>query len=194
MLAALVIALLVVLLAVAGAWALLGQGDGDIQNAGGQKQGNAAAPQKETKQEPAKGAGGTEQKPSDDSNPPGGAAEENQVPAPPLAKAEQTVYDLYYEMSFNRVDATWALLSPRLQEEIGSPAQWGEQEDIYTFTYMAFTSYPVARAAGGEAEVTFVVRLDHTWGSESLSGTWVCVNDDGEWKLDRLENSRRTPV
>ena len=59
---------------------------------------------------------------------------------------------------------------------------------------MKFTSYPVARAAGDKAEVTFVVRLDHTWGSESLSGTWVCVNEDGEWKLDRLENAQKTPV
>ncbi len=190
MLAALAIALLVVLLAAAGAWALLGQGDEGTkpQNAGGQQQGNAAEPQKETKQEPAKGAGGTDQKPS------GSASEENQAPAPPLVKAEQTVYDLYYEMSFNRAGATWALLSPRLQEEIGSPEQWAEQEDIYTLTYMEFTSYPVARAAGEEAEVTFVVRLDHNWGSESLSGTWVCVNEDGVWKLDRLENSSRTPV
>ena len=111
-----------------------------------------------------------------------------------MAQAEKTVYDLYYQMSFDRVDATWALLSPRLQGEIGSPEKWAEQEDIYTFTYMKFTSYPVARAAGDTAEVTFVVRLDHTWGSVSLSGTWVCVNQDGEWKLDRLENARRTPV
>ena len=188
MLAAIAIALLVVLLAAAGAWALLGQGDDGSkpQNAGGQQQGNAAEPQKEAKQEPAKGAGGTDQKPS------GSASEEN--PAPPLAKSEQTVYDLYYEMSWNRVGATWALLSPRLQEEIGSPEQWAEQEDIYTFKYMKFTSYPVARAVGEEAEVTFVVRLDHTWGSESLSGTWVCVNVDGQWRLDRLENERTVPV
>jgi eukaryotic-like serine/threonine-protein kinase len=194
MLAALVISLLVVLLAAAGTWALLGQDGGstNTQNAGGQEQGNAAGPQKENGQERAKGAGGTEQKPSENANTSGGAPEQNQ--APPLAAAEQTVYDLYYKMSFNRVDATWAMLSPRLQEEIGSPAQWEEQEDIYTFTYMAFTSPPVASASGDEAEVTFVVRLDHTWGSESLSGTWVCVNDDGEWKLDRLENARRTPV
>ena len=107
--------------------------------------------------------------------------------------AERTVYDLYYEMSFNRVGATWALLSPRLQNEIGSPQQWEEQQDIYTFTFMKFTAYPVASAAGDTAEVAFEVRLDHTWGSESLSGTWVCVNEGGEWKLDRLENERRVP-
>jgi eukaryotic-like serine/threonine-protein kinase len=197
-LAVLVVALLIVLLAAAGAWTLLGQGDGNTntgaQNAGDQQQGKAAGPQKETKQEPAQGAGGAEQKPAENANPSGGASQENQAPAPPLANAEQTVYDLYYEMSFNDVNGTWAMLSPGLQEEIGSPEQWEQQEDIYTFTYMEFTSYPVARAAGDTAEVTFVVRLDHTWGSESLSGTWVCVNVDGEWKLDSLENAQRTPV
>jgi eukaryotic-like serine/threonine-protein kinase len=192
-LAALVITLLIVLLAAAGTWALLGQGDGNTntQKAGGQ-QGEAAGPQKETKQE--QGASGADQKPSENANPSGGTPQENQAPAPPLAKAEQTVYDLYYKMSFNNVNGTWAMLSPRLQEEIGSPEQWEKQEDIYTLTYMEFTSYPVARAAGDTAEVTFVVRLDHTWGSESLSGTWICVNEDGEWKLDRLENAQRTPV
>ena len=158
------------------------------------QQGKAAGPQNEAEQGQAQGAGGTDQRPAENANPSGGAPQENQAPAPPLANAEQTVYDLYYEMSFNNVNGTWAMLSSRLQEEIGSPEQWEQQEDIYTFTFMEFTSYPVARAAGDRAEVTFVVRLDHTWGSESLSGTWVCVNEDGEWKLDRLENAQRTPV
>jgi hypothetical protein len=196
-LAALVIAALVMLLVAAGAWALLGQGDGETgstpRNAGGQ-QNEPAGGQKEAKQDPAQGAGGAEQKPSENANPSGGAAQEDQAPAPPIADAEQAVYDLYYEMSFNNVNGTWSMLSSRLQGEIGSPQQWEQQEDIDTFTYMRFTSYPVAKAAGEEAEVTFVVRLDHTWGSESLSGTWVCVNEDGEWKLDRLENEKRTPV
>jgi hypothetical protein len=186
-----VIALLV-LLAVAGAWALLGGGDQNSntngQNASRQEQGKAAAPQKDTGEKAVNGAGGAAQNPS------GGAPEENQAPAPPLVDAQQTVYNLYYKMSFNNVDATWAMLSPRLQNEIGSPPQWEQQQDIYTLTYMKFTSYPVAEAAGDNAEVIFEVRLDHTWGSESLSGTWVCVNEDGEWKLDRLENSRRVRV
>jgi len=52
----------------------------------------------------------------------------------------------------------------------------------------------VASAAGDTAEVAFEVRLDHTWGSESLSGTWVCVNEGGVWKLDRLENEQSVPM
>jgi tRNA A-37 threonylcarbamoyl transferase component Bud32 len=109
-------------------------------------------------------------------------------PALPPEAAEQAVFDMYYEMSFHRAEESWAFLSQRLQNEIGSPEQWAEQEDIYTFTYMYFTSYPAATVSGDTAEVTFEVRLDHTWGSELLSGTWVCVVESGEWKLDRLEN------
>src|ERR687894_1974271 len=97
-----------------------------------------AGGQKEAKQEPAQGAGGAQQKSSENANPSGGAAQEDQAPAPPVADAEQAVYDLYYEMSFNNVNATWAMLSSRLQEEIGSPQQWEQQQDINTFTFMTF--------------------------------------------------------
>jgi serine/threonine protein kinase len=195
-LAFVVAALLLLLLTGVGAWALLGQGEqaGQTpgQGVGQNEQAEGAGPQKPT------GGQGDEAN-GDAQNPPGGSessdtSEENQAPAPPLAEAEKVVYDLYYQESFNRVDASWALLSQRLQNEIGSPERWENQQDIYTFTYMRFTSYPVARAAGDTAEVAFEVRLDHTWGSESLSGTWVCVNEGGEWKLDRLENERTVPV
>ena len=199
MLAVLILALLLLLLTVAGAWALLDLGEESSQTsgrgAGSQEQAKAGA----ERQEPKENAGQkpdeeAARNPTGESGPSGGTPEENPAPAPPLASAEKAVYNLYYQESFNRVGASWAYLSQRLQNEIGSPEQWAEQEDIYTFTYMEFTSYPVARAVGDTAEVTFEVRLDHTWGSESLSGTWVCVNEDGEWKLDRLENEQTVPV
>jgi hypothetical protein len=38
--------------------------------------------------------------------------------------------------AFRWVDATWAYLSERLQNEIGSPERWAEREDSYTFTYI----------------------------------------------------------
>jgi eukaryotic-like serine/threonine-protein kinase len=193
MLALLVVALLL-LLTVAGALALLGQGGGTPgQGAGRNEQAAGGGPQ-EPKEGPGKGAGEEVQNPSGGSGSSDGAQEENQAPAPPLASAERVVFDLYYQESFNRVDASWAYLSERLQNEIGSPERWAEREDIYTFTYMEFTSLPVARAVGDTAEVTFEVRLDHTWGSESLSGTWVCVNEGGKWKLDRLKNAQSVRV
>ncbi len=123
----------------------------------------------------------------------GGAAEEPE-PAPPLREAERAVFDMYVDQSYQRVDATWAALSGRLQEEIGSKEEWAEQEDLYTFEYMEYISVPEATASGEKARVAFEARLDHTWGSETLSGTWVCVNEDGEWKLDRLEDENRTPA
>ncbi len=202
MLAVIMVVLLLVLLTVAGSWALLsreGQStktphQGDRQ----QEQAKAPAPQKKIKEEPAKQTNGADQKNEADQKPSGaagGATEEKPAaPAPPLESAERAVFNMYYQESFDRVDASWAYLSDRLQNEIGSPEQWAQREDIYTFTYMKFTQYPVARAVGDAAEVTFVVRLDHTWGSESLSGTWVCVNEGGEWKLDRLENAKTVPV
>jgi eukaryotic-like serine/threonine-protein kinase len=197
MLAVLVAALLLLLLTVAGAWALLGQeeqgGGTPRQGAGPNEQAEGGGPQK-SKEEPGKGAGEGVRNSSGGSGSSDGAQEENQAPAPALVRAEKVVYNLYYQESFNRVDASWAYLSERLQNEIGSPERWAEREDIYTFTYMEFTSYPVARAVGDTAEVTFEVRLDHTWGSESLSGTWVCVNEGGEWKLDRLENAQTVRV
>jgi eukaryotic-like serine/threonine-protein kinase len=197
MLAVLVAALLLLLLTVAGAWALLGQeeqgGGTPRQGAGPNEQAEGGGAQK-SKEEPGKGAGEGVRNSSGGSGSSDGAQEENQAPAPALVRAEKVVYNLYYQESFNRVDASWAYLSERLQNEIGSPERWAEREDIYTFTYMEFTSYPVARAVGDTAEVTFEVRLDHTWGSESLSGTWVCVNEGGEWKLDRLENAQTVRV
>ena len=122
------------------------------------------------------------------------AGETDAEPTLPASQAEQTVFDMYYQMSFARPEESWSYLSQRLQSEIGSVDQWAEQEDIYTFTYMEFTSYPTATISGNTAKVAFEVRLDHTWGSELLSGTWTCVVENGEWKLDRLENESVQPL
>ena len=52
---------------------------------------------------------------------------------------------------------------------------------------------PRAQADGDEARVKFQVVLSYdTRTSETITGTWVCVNEGGEWKLDRLENDNRT--
>jgi hypothetical protein len=74
---------------------------------------------------------------------------------------------MYVDQSYRRVDATWAALSGRLQEEIGSRERWAEQEDLYTFEYMEYISVPQATASGAEARVAFEARLDHEWGPRS---------------------------
>ncbi len=185
--------LLLLLLAGAGAWAMLASGDETTQpsNPNPSEQQQAVAPEREPEERP------TGQDSPDESAgnvAGGGEAVEDPGPAPPLEEAEQAVFDMYVDQSYQNVDATWAALSGRLQGEVGSPQRWAEQEDLDTFTYMDYVLVPEATASGSEARVAFEARLDHTWGSEVLSGTWVCVVEGGEWRLDRLENERTTPA
>ena len=190
--AALIAGVLLLLLAGAVAWMMLGPNDrttSQADNDGQQARISDAGREKENGADPAAGPSGeTAEDPSG-----GGAAEESEPP-PPLREAEKAVYDMYIDQSYRRVDATWAALSESLQEEIGSRERWAQQEDLYTFEYMEYISVPEATASGETARVAFEARLDHEWGSEIISGTWVCVNEGGEWKLDRLEDETRTPA
>ena len=193
LMAALIGAVLLLLVAGAVAWAMLRPDGGTTQTANGGEQAKISDTGRGTQDRAAEPegdpSGGTAGNPSD-----GGAAAEESEPTPPLKEAERAVYNMYVDQSYRRVDATWAALSGRLQEEIGSKERWAEQEDLYTFEYMEYLSPPEATASGEKARVAFEARLDHEWGSEILSGTWVCVNEDGEWKLDRLEDENRTPA
>ena len=183
--------LLLLLLAGAGAWAMLGSGEETprSQNPNPGERNQAAVPG----QEPERETAGRDAPDGSSGNTSGGEAEDT-GPAPPLREAEQAVFRMYVDQSYQRVGTTWAALSGRLQDEVGSQQRWAEQQDLYTFEYMEYVSVPAATASGSEARVAFEARLDHTWGSEVLSGTWVCVVEDGEWKLDRLENERTTPA
>ena len=193
LMAALIGAVLLLIVAGAVAWAMLGPDGGTTETANGGQQARVSDTGRGAEKAPAEpdGApsGETAENPSG-----GGAAAEESEPAPPLREAERAVYDMYVDQSYRDVDATWAALSGRLQEEIGSRERWAEQEDLYTFEYMEYLSPPEATASGVSARVAFEARLDHEWGSEILSGTWVCVNEDGEWKLDRLEDENTTPA
>jgi len=115
-------------------------------------------------------------------------------PTLPPAQAEQAVFDMYVQESYQTPETSWVYLSERLQNEVGSPEQWAERERIYDLYWVQFIQMPQATISGDTAEVTFEVRLDRTGGSELLSGTWVCVVEDGEWKLDRLENESLQPL
>ena len=188
--AALIAGVLLLLLAGAVGWAMLGPGGETSQTANDGQQARVSDAGRETENR-AELEGGTSGETAED--PSGGGAAEESGP-PPLREAEKAVYDMYIDQSYRRVDATWAALSGRLQEEIGSRERWAEQEDLYTFEFMEYLSVPEATASGDTARVAFEARLDHTWGSEVLSGTWVCVVEDGEWTLDRLEDENRTPA
>ena len=124
-------------------------------------------------------------------DPAGGVASE---PALPVSEAEDAVFDMYVQESYQTPETSWAFLSERLQNEVGSPEQWAQREQIYDLYYVYFTELPEATASGDKAEVSFVVRLDRSGGQELLSGTWVCVVEDGEWKLDRLSSETTQPL
>jgi eukaryotic-like serine/threonine-protein kinase len=189
-LASAVVALFLLFVIGAGSWVLFGP------NAGGETAGpieRIAEPQRDTPDAP---AARRAENPEGGNAPAGNAlvGETSEEPALPPSQAEQAVFDMYVEESFQTPETSWAYLSERLQREVGSPDQWAEQEQIYDLYYVYFTRYPNATVSGETAEVTFEVRLDRSAGQELLSGTWVCVVEDGEWKLDRLENERVQPI
>jgi serine/threonine protein kinase len=116
-------------------------------------------------------------------------------PAPPLADAQNTVYDMYVAESYQDPKKVWPYLSRRLQNEVGSPEQWAEQERIGTLWYVYFTQMPKAEVLGNMAKVDFKVREDRTGeGATYVTGTWECVNEGGEWKLDRLVGKKTERV
>ena len=161
-----VAALLLLALLGAGAYALLGSGAGET--------GQAVEQQQEVVQAP------TETPPDETTTP--------SESLPPASEAAQAVFNMYVEESYQDAEGSYAYLSRRLQEEVGSPEQWAERERLGTLWYVYFTRYPQAEIMGEEARAGFMVRQNRTGESRIVSGTWVCVVEDGEWKLDRLEN------
>ncbi len=107
-------------------------------------------------------------------------------PAPLPAAAEKAVFDMYVEASYQDANRVWPYLSQRLQGEVGSPERWAEQQRFDTLWYVYFVQMPRAKVSGNTAEVNFGVRETRTGEVRLVTGTWECVNEGGEWKLDRL--------
>ena len=95
---------------------------------------------------------------------------------------------MYVQESYQTPETSWAYLSGRLQDEVGSPEEWADREELGTLWYVYFLEGPEAEVSGDTASVSFRVRQDRTGETRIVSGTWVCVVEGGEWKLDRLEN------
>jgi hypothetical protein len=108
-------------------------------------------------------------------------------PPPPLDTAEKAVFDMYIQASYRNFDAAWAYLSQRKQSEEGSKERWAERQKFNDLWYVDFPQMPKARALGDEARVAFELEETHSADVRRTTGTWVGVNEGGEWKLDRLE-------
>src|SRR5918992_1520049 len=184
-LAAFLFALFLLALAAVGSWTLLAS---DTGGEGPRLFERVVQPRQNIPEAPGAPSGGN----AAAGNEPAGEAPGE--PALLEAQAEEAVFDMYVQESYQTPETSWAFLSERLQNEVGSPEQWAEREQIYDLYYVYFTQTPQATVSGDTAEVTFEVRLDRSAGSELLSGTWVCVVEDGEWKLDRLENESVQPL
>jgi serine/threonine-protein kinase len=108
-------------------------------------------------------------------------------PAPPPSRAEDVVFDMYVQASYQDPNRVWPYLSQRLQDEVGSPEQWAQRERLSTLWNVYFVQMPSAQLSGNDAaRVRFQVREIRTGGPELIAGTWELVNEGGEWKLDRL--------
>ena len=108
-------------------------------------------------------------------------------PAPPPSRAEDVVFDMYVQASYQDPNRVWPYLSQRLQDEVGSPEQWAQRERLSTLWNVYFVQMPSAQLSGDDAaRVRFQVRETRTGESRLVTGTWELVNEGGEWKLDRL--------
>jgi serine/threonine-protein kinase len=109
--------------------------------------------------------------------------------APPLATAEKAVFDMYIKASYRNFDTAWAYLSQRKQNEEGSKERWAERQKFNDLWYVYFPQMPKATASGDEVRVAFTLEETHSADKRVTTGSWVGINEGGEWKLDRLETA-----
>lgn len=114
------------------------------------------------------------------------SAPEETVPAPPVDTADDVVFDMYVLATENDFEGSWELLSSRYQEEeVGSLEEWESRQ--VSLTGLAVTQEFVARPAGeDQARVSFETQETRDGVTETVGGVWICVNEDGEWRLDRF--------
>lgn len=111
---------------------------------------------------------------------------EETEPAPPVDTADDVVFEMYVAATENDYEGSWDRLSSRYQEkEIGSLDEWEALQS--SLTGLTVTQEFVAQPAGDDqAKVTFQTEETRDGVTEPVSGVWTCVNEDGEWKLDRF--------
>jgi len=117
-----------------------------------------------------------------------GEQEQPSAPAPPLEEAANNVYEVYVANAENRFADSWALLSPRYQEEIGSLEEWTRQNEPITEVSLS-GGITAEGGENGTARVPVEGTEFRTDGDRQISGTWIVVNENGEWRLDRFEGA-----
>jgi serine/threonine-protein kinase len=104
--------------------------------------------------------------------------------------AERTVEEVYRAAAAGDYESSYGLLSSRFQSEVaGSPENWAATFD--TLERISFVQGPQATVSGGTAEVTGETRAVHTDRTELNAGSWILVQEDGQWKLDGVNVQTR---
>jgi len=114
--------------------------------------------------------------------------EKEEAPAPPVQEAADVVYEVYVANAENRFADSWALLSPRYQEEeVGSLEEWTRRNEPIVEVRLG-AGITAQEGEDGTARVPVQGSEIRSDGERPISGTWICVNEDGAWRLDRFES------
>ncbi|MGH3086689.1 MAG: serine/threonine-protein kinase, partial [Rubrobacteraceae bacterium] len=186
-------ALLFLLFAAFGAWTLMGGGGDEASDpsadaarqeeqtqGGGSDEEQASSGEEEQQQQNEQPSQEEEQADQD-------SQQSEPGPLPPTEQAASAVYDMYVALPFGRFDESWNYLSSGYQEEVGSIEEWRQRYE--SVSYVSYPQAPQATLDGRQARVDFTAELTRPDGPETVSGTWIAVSEDGEWKLDRLEET-----
>jgi len=98
-------------------------------------------------------------------------------------EAEQTVEDFYslaaqedYDRSYDLLSAGWR--QAQFSSQAVLEGTFSEVEDV------TFVEGPTAEVSGNTATVTGTTRAELTTETQRNEGTWVLVNENGEWLID----------
>ncbi len=104
--------------------------------------------------------------------------------------AAQAVRDAYKLAADGDYDQSYALLSPAFRQ-VWAPTQvqWTGQFD--TLESIRFVEGPDAQVTGNAAQVTGVTIAVHTYETQRNTVTWTLIREDGQWKLNDLNERDR---
>ena len=101
------------------------------------------------------------------------------------AAAAQTLEDFYTSAAEGNYYRAADLLSSNYRQSTWS------SESVFAGTFntldrIEFTSGPTAQVNGNTATVSFSTIAYHSWGSDPRTGTATLIQENGEWKIDRI--------
>ena len=101
--------------------------------------------------------------------------------------AAQAVRDTYQLAADGEYERSYGFLSPAFRQSLApTQAQWTSQ--FGTLESIRFVEGPNASVTGNAARVTGVTIAVHTDRTERNTATWTLIREDGQWKLNELND------